>query len=63
MNIYFYPTLKEIASAEAVFKAALLKYRDGNSDYAAIKCALADVWASARMYEYEHSERVRLLED
>lgn len=63
MNRYFYPTLGEIQSAEATFRAGLLRYRDGdNSDYTAIKCALADVWAAARCYEYEREREVKRLE-
>ena len=63
MNRYFYPTLVEVEEAEAVFKAGLLRYRDGdNSEYRAIKCALADVWAAARCYEYEREREVQRLE-
>lgn len=54
MDMYFYPTMVEVEEAEAVFKAGVSRYMDGdNSNYTVIRCALADVWEAARRYEYD----------
>ena len=59
-SLYFYPTTKEVETAMAIFESQLARHRECNSNYCAIKCALADVWAAARFYEHEKESAVML---
>ena len=61
--LYFHPTLKEVSMAEAVFKAGIMRYNDGdNGKECVVQCALASVWEAARRYEHEKQAGAALKE-